>query len=140
LERHLSGLLCGDFGILTEKNEKRQTSQLRLPLAAKELHAGATAAGLSGVSHTVLDDSSVAIIFERLQPDAVTRYARHAALLILAKFSGPPSEFSTLPSGQTVRCHPFGSSADSGRQKTACVIESTTPPFGSTIAPVQACE
>lgn len=103
-------------------------------------HAGATAARLSCVSHTVLDHGGVAIVFERLQPDAVTRYARHAALLILAKFSGPPSEFSTLPSGQTVRCHPFGIPADSGRQKTPCVIESTTPPFGSTMAPVQACE
>ena len=111
-----------------------------VPLAAKKSHAGATAARLSCVSHTVLDHGGVAIVFERLQPDAVTRYARHAALLILAKFSGPPSEFSTLPSGQTVLCHPFGIPADSGRQKTPCVIESTTPPFGSTMAPVQACE
>lgn len=111
-----------------------------VPLAAKKFHAGATAARLSCVPHTVLDHGGVAIVFERLQPDAVTRYARHAALLILAKFSGPPSEFSTLPSGQTVQCHPFGIPADSGRQKMPCVIESTTPPFGSTMAPVQACE
>ena len=53
---------------------------------------------------------------------------------------GPPLELPQLPARQYGLRHPFGVPDVSGKQKTPCVNERTTPPFGSTIAPVHAFE
>lgn len=113
---------------------------LQRQLSTEKLHPAATAARFSRVPDAVLDDCRVTIIFDGPQPDPAASCARHRPLPRLCVLSGPPLELPELPARQYGLCHPFGVPDVSGKQKTPCVIERTTPPFGSTIAPVQACE